>query len=74
MFRLRCKVEVFPAWAGVILAFVLDTTSRVSIPRVGGGKPEFVADTDDNFWYSPHGRGDSFRICEIGYFYQWNDP
>ena len=50
-------VGVFPAWAGVDRRDYKNGNRRVSIPRVGGGRPIDGAVWQAEYQYSPRGRG-----------------
>ena len=48
---------LFPAWAGVILVFMVIDYLTGTIPRMGGGDPSNFSTLDTFAGYSPHGRG-----------------
>ena len=53
----RRFLSLFPAWAGVILAFYKDDDDDDSFPRMGGGDPVALPIYYHNIGFSPHGRG-----------------
>ena len=50
-------LPLFPAWAGVILPAPAAIQQSITIPRMGGGDPEFLGYLLNGTTYSPHGRG-----------------
>ena len=53
----KVRRSVFPAWAGVEPASVTALDIAQRIPRVGGGRPLWMASTRPAMSYSPRGRG-----------------
>ena len=50
-------MQVFPAWAGVILKIGRKQCDEISVPRVGGGDPSIVPVLFALRLCSPRGRG-----------------
>ena len=50
-------MDLFPAWAGVILLAVGKEARRNAFPRMGGGDPGDAFDHSNRRIFSPHGRG-----------------
>ena len=51
------SMSLFPAWAGVILAFERTPKRCIAFPRMGGGDPNASATLYTAKAFSPHGRG-----------------
>ena len=49
--------SLFPAYAGVILAFVLFVVIKFTFPRIRGGDPCFAVESPLPGYFSPHTRG-----------------
>ena len=49
--------DLFPAWAGVILARGDTAILQAAFPRMGGGDPGASNPRPEPYHFSPHGRG-----------------
>ena len=49
--------HLFPAYAGVILAFFVSFAVFVTFPRIRGGDPAILATPIETPLFSPHTRG-----------------
>ena len=51
------KVQVFPAYAGVILSDLQHLTAVCRFPCTRGGDPKYLQEEGRTFVFSPHTRG-----------------
>ena len=68
------KVQVFPAYAGVILSDLQHLTAVCRFPCTRGGDPKYLQEEGRTFVFSPHTRGGDPQRLERPTAPKWFSP